>query len=107
MRQRWLASEASGQLRWWRDGGLMPTAHPCGAAEDRLLLVLVMARGLEADDFLGEAFRAEFRQCGKIDFLGKRLFRFVLFDAVDFFAKVAGAFTAEGVLHALGEAIIL
>lgn len=85
----------------------MPTAHPCGAAEDRLLLVLDMARGLEADDFLGEAFRAEFRQCGKIDFLGKRLFRFVLFDAVDFFAKVAGAFTAEGVFHALGEAVVL
>jgi len=47
------------------------------------------------------------KEKSKIDFLGKRLFRFVLFDAVDFFAKVAGAFTAEGVLHALGEAIIL
>lgn len=97
----------SGQLRWWRDRGLTPIAHPCGAAVDRRLLVLDMARGLEADDFLGEAFRAEFCQCGKVDFLGKRLFRFVLFDAVDFFAKVTGAFTAEGVLHAFGKAVIL
>ena len=85
----------------------MPTAHPCGAAEDRLLLVLDMARGLEADDFLSEAFRAQFCECGKIDVFGNRLFRFVFFDAVDFFAKVAGAFAAEGVFHAFGETILL
>ena len=85
----------------------MPTAHPCGAAKNHWLLVLDMARGLEADDFLGEAFSAEFCQCGKIDVLGKRLFRFVFFDAVDFFAEMAGAFTAEGVFHAFGEAVIL
>ena len=84
----------------------MPIAHPCGAAKNHWLLVLDMARGLETDDFLGEAFRAEFRECGKIDILREWLFRFVLFDAVDFFAEVTGAFAAEGVLHPFGDTVI-
>ena len=64
----------SGQLRWRRDGGLLPTAHPCGAVEDRLLFVFDMAWWLETNDFLGEAFRAEFAQRGEIDILREWIF---------------------------------